>query len=630
MEEVEMATTEKQTTPINDQIYGYNGKLLRVDLSKQKTTIDKLEEPFLRKYLGGAAMGIKYMYDEVPAGVEWQSPENRLFFGAGPLSGTRVGGSGCIAAVTKGAMTNGIASTQANGFFGAFLRFSGFDGIILQGAATSLVYLHIHDGKAEIKDASHLAGKNTYETESIIKADLNKKEREASVLCIGPAGEHLVRFACVYTDLGHIAAHNGVGAVMGSKKLKAIVVERGATSTIPMKDKEGLTNIAKEILANTLNDKFLNMVNHDGTVGGVYDSVPRGVVPVRNYESNIYVIEPAKLDAYKSQNVRDKFKAKPSPCWACQSRHTHMMEITDGEFAGRKTEEPEYEDMATFSSLVGIDDVTKTLVLSSEVDRLGMDVNETGWILAFVMECYEKHLISKKETEGLDMTWGNDKAIMTLMTKIANREGFGDLLAEGVMRASQKLGGQMPKLAINAQKGNTPRSHDHRMMWFEMFDTCVSNMGTLETRSRAPLKLLGLPETFDPFDPIAVSTTVAKTKGVMVFEDSLVTCHFQTAAAVPLLCQAINAATGWDMNFEEAVAIGRRAVNMARMFNIKHGISPELDRPSVRYGSTPLDGALAGRGILQHWDKMLQNYYNLMGWDTTGIPLPETLKSLGI
>ena len=223
------------------------------------------------------------------------------------------------------------------------------------------------------------------------------------------------------------------------------------------------------------------------------------------------------------------------------------MEITEGKYAGLAFEEPEYEGMAAFSSLVGIDDVTTTVVLSAEVDRLGFDVNETGWVLAWLIECYEKGILTREDTDRLEMTWGNGEAIMAMLNRIAHRQGFGDILAEGVMRAAQHIGGEATDMAIHTMKGNTPRSHDHRMMWQEMFDTCVSNMGTLESHATAPYRVLGLPEVYDKFDPEVISTDVAKIKGSMIFEDSLVTCRFNTINAIDLLSRAVNAATGWDI-----------------------------------------------------------------------------------
>jgi aldehyde:ferredoxin oxidoreductase len=621
---------QNQTLQDNHIIYGYAGKILRVDLSKEESRTETLSEATLKKYIGGAALGIKYLYDEVDPRVEWSDPENRLFFGTGPLGGTKVGGTGSITVVTKGALTNGVASSQANGFFGAFLKFCGFDAVVVQGAAPEWVYLYIHDGGVELRDAGHLAGKNNYEVDRLIKEELNKKDKKVCVLSIGQAGENLVRFACVFTELGHIAGHNGIGAVMGSKKLKAIVVDRGK-NIIPLKDKEALSEHAKKILDNVLADKFGADFFKEGTIGGVIPLTMIGWVPVKNYTTNVHVIAPEKLGQYSAQSIRTRFDAKPSPCWACKAKHCHVMRVTEGKYAGRILEEPEYEGMASCSSLIGVDDAAMSVILSNEADHLGLEVNETGWVVAFAMECYERGLITKKDLGGLELTWGNGEAVMTLLNMIAHRQGFGDVLAEGVMRAARHIGGDAPSFAIHTLKGNTPRSHDHRAMWHEMFDTCVSNLGTLENFGKSPNKLFDLPENIDLFDPVMVSTREAKVKGSMVFEDSLVTCNWNTNNQLDLLCDALNAATGWNVDVNEAVEIGKRAVNLARAFNLRAGIGAELDAPSERYGSVLPDGPMEGKGIMPHWDKMLQNYYKLMGWDEkTGKPLPQTLKDLDL
>ena len=600
-------------------------------MTKGKVVSESMDEATLRKYVGGASLGIDFLYDEVPPGVEWHGPENRIFIGSGPLGGTRIEGSGAVAVVTKGALTGGIASSQANGFFGTYLRSSGFDGMILQGASPKEVYLHVHDGTADFRDASSLIGKDTYAVEDRIRKELGRGKREASILSIGPAGENLVKFALIFTDMGHMAAHNGVGAVMGSKKLKAIAVDRGKVG-VPLKDKEALSQVAKEIHAGVQANKFYDRVSREGTVGSVFDETEgkSGLLPVKNYTTNIHVIDPDHLRNYSSLQIRARLRARPAPCWACPSRHCHMGEISEGKYAGRVVEEPEFECMAGWSSLVGISDVTATVALANEVDRLGMDTNEAAWVIAWLMECYEKGLISKQDLDGVEMKWGDDDAAMTMLQKISSRKGIGNILAEGVMRASQHFGGEASKLAIYTQKGNTPRSHDHRVAWLELFDTCVSNTGTLEAHTGAPMALLGLSPIYDRFDPEVVSTIAAKIRGAMLFEDSLVTCRFRTGTQLDLICKAVNAATGWSMDVQDAMEAGRRAVNIARAFNLRHGISAKLDCPSLRYGSTPSDGNAAGKGIMPHWDRMLSNYYNLMGWSEQGVPLPETLRSLGL
>jgi aldehyde:ferredoxin oxidoreductase len=608
---------------------GWTARILRVDLTHRTTASELIDESVLRKSPGGASLGIKMLYDEVNPGVAWNDPENRLFIGSGPLGGTKVEGSGSIAVVTKGALTNGVASSQANGYFGRYLKTAGFDAIIVQGASDKEAYLYIHEGAAELRDARHLAGKDTFTTEAIIKKELQRGKRETSVLTIGPAGEHLVRFALISGDMGHVASHNGIGAVMGSKKLKAIAVDRGSMP-VPVKDKDLLLNTAEQIKARVKEHAVYSKFSQTGTVGGVYTSRAMNTLPVKNYTTGIYVIDPEKLDEYQALPIRKRFNARPNPCWGCTSKHCHEMEIPEGKYRGRILEEPEYEGMASWSCLVGITDVDRTVALAGEVDRLGMDTNEAGWVIAWVMECYEKGILRKEDMDGIEMKWGDDDAIMAMLNKIAHRDGFGDILAEGVMRASRKVGEEAAKLSIHGMKGNTPRTHDHRVMWFEMFDTCVSNLGTLESGSVPPFALLGLSPAYNALNPHEVSTRAAKVKGAMVFEDSMVTCRFKTGTQIDLLSQAVHAVTGWDMDLQEAMQVGRRAVNTARAFNLRHGIGAELDRPSMRYGSTPLDGVAAGTGIMPYWDEMLLNYYTLMGWDPHGRPLPQTLKELSL
>jgi len=313
------------------------------------------------------------------------------------------------------------------------------------------------------------------------------------------------------------------------------------------------------------------------------------------------------------------------PCWACRLLHSTMMRIPDGPYAG-EVEEPEYEQLAAWGPVIAQDDVEAAMMLSALTDRLGFENNEAGWIVAWVMECFERGLLTVEDTGGLEVRWGDVEAVRELLLMTSERRGFGDLLAEGVKRASEKIGGEAAEAAIYAMKGNTPRGHDHRTRWAEMFDTCVSNTGTLETHT----SVMG-PEAQGPGNPMAVSTAVAETKGLMEFEDSLGTCRFNTRMNAKLLAEAVSAATGWDFTAEEGKRVGLRAVNLMRAFNLRAGIGPELDRPSTRYGSTPVDGPTAGTGIMEHWDSMLRNYYQLMGWDIeTGKPLPETLEELGI
>ncbi|HEX78287.1 MAG TPA: hypothetical protein G4O03_07800 [Dehalococcoidia bacterium] len=607
------------------KLYGATGKVLRVDLSQGRIWEEVLDEATLRKYFGGTCLGVKYLCDEVDPKSDWSDPQNRLFIGSGPLGGTRVPGSGTISFVTKGALTNAASSTQANGFFGTFLKFCGFDAVLFQGAAPDWKYLYIHNGVAELRDARHLLGQDTWQTEESIKGELGYTERNMSVFSIGPAGENLVKFAGIIGDRGHVAAHNGVGAVMGSKKLKAIAVARGKGKVEVVDDKQ-LTAIAKQLVESARTEA--GVVFHWGTSRAISVAEPAGWLPVKNYTTNAF----PEHELFVGDRVRAVFETKSYPCWACPSHHRELMKVTEGPYTGYFGKEPEYEQWAAWGPQIYQKDPGAAVMLSNEVDRLGMDANEASWVVGWVMECYEKGILTQKDLDGLEMTWGNADATLGLLKNIAHRRGFGNLLAEGVKYAAEKVGGEAVNMAICTGKGNTPRGHDHRGKWWEMLDTCVSNTGTLETQLLfLDLGIYGLPKQIDPFSWEQVSAAVAKTKGALQFVDSLVTCWFITRGDLPLLCQAVKAATGWDVDFEEALRVGRRAVNLMRFFSIKRGLTPDLEQPSHRYASTPVDGPVKGRTILPHWQQMISNYYQLMGWDKeTGLPLPETLRELGL
>ncbi len=602
-------------------INGYAGKILRVNLSNSAISEEYPDEDVYRKYVGGTGLGAKYLYDEVPAGVEWSSPDNRLMFFTGPLAGTRVSGTGTFSVVTKGPMTNLAAATQANGYFGAYLKFSGFDGIILQGRAARWQYLYIHDGQAELRDASHLTGKNTWQSEDALKEELKE---ECSVFGIGPAGENLIRFAAIVGDHGHVAGHNGSGAVMGSKKLKAIVVKRGE-NTVSVANPEVLRENAHLLIEDAMQkDPGLPKT---GTATGYLIMNVTGQLPVKNYTTNLF----AEADRFSGQSLRTNFKMKTTTCWACRLAHCRTVQITDGPYAGFEGEEPEYEGIAAMSSLIGQTDPAAMFVLCNTVDRLGMDINETGYLFGWMMECYEKGYLKQEDFDGISMNWGNAASVLKMLEKIAKREGCGAVYAEGVKRAAEKFGGEALKCAIFTQKGASPRGHDHRGRWNELIDTCLSNTGTVEVGPGLPFAdVLGLPPLQDKFDGIAVSTTAAGVNGARQFEDCLGICFF-CVQDFKLLINCVNAVTGWNVDIGEAMRIGKRTVNLLRMFNFRHGLTKDMEMPSARYGSTPVDGPVQGKNIMPQWESLRSNYYEKMGWDTiTGKPLKQTLEQLGL
>jgi len=603
---------------MSQKFKAFNGKYLRVDLTEGKIWDWDFDEQCYRAYLGGTGAGAKILYDEVPPDAEWSDPVNRMTIASGPLGGTSVGGSGTISTVTKGALTGGSTSVQANGLFGAYMRFSGYDGIVLQGASEDWKYLVIKDGSAELLDATEILGLDTYETGDTLREAHGVQGRGASVLSIGPAGENLVRWSGIFVDHGHSASHNGVGAVLGSKKLKAIMTFR-SRGGIDVAHPERLREVARRM--------YEDVEYFRGTVGMVesMQKAENPALPVRNYSTNLWEISGDDLDKFSEKYLRDTYQVEREPCWGCRLLHCAMFSIEDGPYAGL-VEEPEYEQMAAWGPVVDVDDVEATMMLSGLTDRLGLENNEAGWLVAWVMECFEKGWITKEQSGGFEIKWGEVVGVVELLQMIAERRGFGDLLAEGVKRAAEKIGGDAAKAAIYTMKGNTPRGHDHRTRWAEMFDTCVSNTSTIETH----MSVMG-PEAQGPANPIQVSTEVANSKGLMQLEDSVGTCRFNTRMNHTLISEAVAAATGWDFTAEEGKRVGLRAVNLMRAYNLRVGIGKEHDKPSARYGSTPVDGPNEGISILPHWEEMLRNYYGLLGWDPeTGIPLPETLDDLKI
>jgi len=602
-------------------IGGYMGRILRVDLGREQISEESLDNKTLRKHIGGTGLGAKYLYEEVPPGVEWSDPDNRLMFFTGPLGGTKVNGSGTFSVVSKGPMTNMAGASQANGYFGAYLKFAGFDGIIVQGKAKRWLYLHIHDGTAELGDARHLQGKDTWETEDAIKRE---SSRQCSVYSIGPAGENLVRFAAIVGDHGHVVAHNGLGAVMGSKKLKAIAAGRGR-GKIPIAEPARLSKLAKALIENA--QKMDPMLGPWGTAWVFPRGATLGTLPVKNYTTNIF----PDANKFSGQYLRTHFKVTPSTCWACRMQHCRMTEVTEGPYTGFAGEEPEYEGIAAMSSVIGQTDPGATVMLGNQVDRLGMDINESGWLIGWLMECYQKGLLKKSDLDGIEMNWGNAEATLEMLKRIAHRQGSGNLWAEGVKRAAEKIGGEALNCAVYTLKGASPRGHDHRARWTELADTCLSNTGTIESGGGFPHpEQLGLPPLQDAFDPIEVSTMNAKLNGRRQFEDSLGICAF-CAQDLQMMVDALNAVTGWDFDIWEAMDVGLRIINQLRVFNFRHGLSKDIEAPSIRYGSSPVDGPAQGKFIMPHWKSLRRNYYQQMGWDAdTGKPLLETLERLGL
>ena len=618
-------TTRPQAQPIPG---GYAGKLLRVNLTTGKIWVQPWTPEEMRAYVGGVGIGAKILYDEVGPKVRWDHPDNRLILATGPLAGLPVWGTGGLTVVTRGAMTNGATSTQANGFFGACLKFSGYDGIVVQGRAKNWVYLYINDDVVELRDARHLVGRDTWETQDILSAEHGLSGHQMSVYSIGPAGENLVRFAAIQGDYGHVASKNGCGAVMGKKRLKAVCIVRG-TRALATADPRGVIQAADDIAHDLKTDPSARSLYEWGTLPAVTNLYKMGVLPIKNYTTNL---APAAVDMadWEAPKLRHGFDHRGHQCSACGMHHCHMQVILRGPHKGELVDEPEYEGWSGAGWAIGCTDKEAIAWLNTRIDRACVDVNEFGWLCGWVMEGVEKDWISKAQL-GFELRWGDAEGANRLLDMITHRRGFGDLLAEGLKRAAEKLGGKAQESAIYTLKGASPRGHDHRGRWDEMLDTCTASTGTLESGVPVHVTELGLPARINPFNGEEVARLVAGLLGRRHFEDSLGICVFTTRTRLENVCRALSAATGWNYTVAEAMSFGRRTAAILRAFNLRCRIGPESEYPSRRYGSTPVDGPAKGQAVSEQWEKMLDTWYELVGYDRkTGKPKPETLKKLGL
>jgi aldehyde:ferredoxin oxidoreductase len=608
---------------------GYAGKLLRVDLSNERISTEVWTDDLYRTYLGGAGIGAKILWEEVPPEVSWDHPDNRLVMATGPLAGLPVWGTGGLTVVTRGAMTNGATNTQANGFFGANLKYSGYDAIVIQGRAPRWVYLYIHDDTVELRDAAALLGKDTWEVQDALQQLLNLSGHQLSVYSSGVAGENQVRWAAIAGDYGHVASKNGCGAVMGNKRLKAVAIVRG-TKALRVADPRGLFMAAEEIAHELKYDPSTRSLYEYGTLPGVSGLSRLGALPIKNYTTSV-VPDGVDMEKWSAPGLREGFDHRGHQCNACGMHHCHSQVLPSGPHQGELVDEPEYEGWSGAGWATGCTDPVAVSWLNTQIDRACVDVNEFGWLIGWVMECQEKGYLTREQLGGLELKWGDAEAANKLLQMIIRREGFGNILAEGVKRASEIVGGPAAECAIYTMKGDTPRGHDHRARWEEMLDTCTGSSGTLDSGPPVRQTEWGLPARVNPFDPEMVARVVGGTRGRRHFEDSLGTCIFTTRTWVATLCRALSTATGWDYTREEAMRFGRRTATLLRAFNLRCGITPELERPSKRYGSVPVDGPAKGQDVLANWERMLDVWYETVGYDRqTGKPLPATLRDLGL
>lgn len=608
---------------------GYVGRMLRVDLSEVKITEEPIDPKLLHQYVGGTGLGIRLLYDETIPGLDPYDARNRIIFTTGPLTGTLIPGSGTYSVLSRNTLTGLVAACQANGFFGARLKYAGYDVLIIQGKSKKLVYLNINDGEATIEDATPLAGKGTFATDLWLRKKYGEEgiDNRISIAAIGPAGENRVRFACLANDRGHIAATGGLGAIMGSKGLKAIVVQGSRSIPIAPEDRSAFLENSMQWRQEARNTAMGKTVSELGSIGFFTGYHAKGWVPVKNLTTNIFPGE----EKFKGDYIRDKvYKAVPRACCNCTFRHCHTVQVARGPYKGVVGEAVEYEILAGFGPNWGIYDPGTTTMLNTLNDDLGMDAKEASFLISMIMEGYEKGMIGKDDLDGIDLKWGNAGAAAELLKRISRREGIGDILAEGVMRSSEKLGGDFPNVAVYVKKGNAPHIHDSRTRWGTLFNQVVSDMGSQEgvdLTGRGSADLGIEKPTAEPDEYLGEVN--AKTEWWRQFQECLIYCYYQTASGKTML-GTLNTLTGSSFDLEGALRTGRRVVNLLRMFNKREGMTKEHDSFSPRLSMPPVDGPGIGKSLAPTFDRVRSAYYRASGWDQDGMPTRKILEELDL
>jgi aldehyde:ferredoxin oxidoreductase len=612
-------------------MFGGHGKILRVNLSGGKVSQEDIPEDLFDKFLTGAGLATHYLFREVPKGTEPLGPENELILMTGALTGTIAPSTGRFNWVFKSPLTGIWAQSNSAGFWGVDFKKTGYDGIIFQGISPKHVYLVIEEDKAELRDASHLWGKSVSETTKLIKEELGEK---FNVDCIGIAGENQVRYASIMNDLHRAAGRCGGGAVMGSKLLKAIAV-RG-TKSVNIANPTAFKEVSKKQFELLDQHMFKVALETFGT-NVVIDLVDaRGGFPTRNWQTCVF----PELAEINAQALSEKVLIEPMGCFACPLRCGRRSEIRQGKYKGARGEGPEFESVGTLGGSCHVTDMEAITMAHYLCNDYGLDTISTGGTIGFAIECYEKEILTKSDTDGLELRFGDPDIVIELIHKIAKREGFGDFLAEGTRRMAQKLDKGSERFAMNV-KGLELPAYDSRAVQITGLAYAVANRGGdhvtayIQGPTFLDIPFLCIPDSQikDPLvaDPGEVHILV-DLENVMTALDTLGACKFMGfCVASDEWVELVAHCLGHDFTYDDLVRIGERAYNLARVFNVREGVTRADDTLPPRLLEEPLpEGPAAGK-VNENLPAMLDKYYELRGWDkATGKPTPEKLKELGL
>lgn len=616
---------------------GYNGKILRVDLERESVDVEEPKETLYCRYLGGGTLALHYLLKELKPKSNPLGPENILIFAGSVISGTPAAGLSRFSVTAKSPLTNGFGEAEAGGWWIPELKFAGFDAIVIKEKAHRPVYLWIHDGEAEIRDASRLWGKFSKETEEEIRRELG--DGRIRVALIGPAGEKLVKVACILNELKHANGRTGLGAVMGSKNLKAIAV-RGK-KRMEVADEESVKKLSKS-LKDSYEEPYFSLGNL-GTSRITTMLSEQGVLPTFNFREGSF----AEAEAISGETMAKTILVQRGTCYGCFIRCKREVQVGEPYFVDPIYGGPEYETVAAFGSMCGIGDLKAISKANQLCNAYGLDTISTGSLIAFAMECYEKGILTKGDTGGLDLRFGNVEAMMRVVEMIGQREGLGDILAEGMRPAVEKFGKRAEQSAIHV-KGMPVPFHEPRGKVGVGLGYAVSATGPDHMEyphdpfwaTEAGISLLRPLGIFEPVDVFDLGSQKIRIFVYLQQYFNLLNClGICMFTAKPFGPQTLNgivdyvkAVTGWETSLFDLLKVGERHANMARIFNLREGLTANDDSLPDRFFQPIEGGTLKGKRIdREQFSKALETYYEMMGWDPeTGVPKRGKLSELDL
>ena len=624
---------------MNKQWYGWAGRILRVNLTSGEICTEPLDPNLARQYLGQAGINAKLLFDMIEPGVDPLSPANPLIFGVGPLGGSLAPCSGRFTVTSKSPLTGVFGDSNCGGHWGPELKNAGYDHIVITGKAEHPVYLWINDDRVELRDARHLWGKDTWETDELIRNQL--AQPSAQVVCIGPGGENQVRFAAIICNLARAAARTGMGAVMGSKNLKAIAVKgnRGMAVAEP----EKFLRIVQQSVVDIQQDPLYEVATTFGTTALTGLAQQLGFLPTRNFQASTF----EKADNLTGEVLLKEHVTKHKGCFNCPVGCSRYYKVEEGEYAGTSGEGPEYETISALGAKCGNDNLPSILNANTLCNRLGLDTISTGNAIAWAMEAYQRGIIKSGDFDGAQLEWGDYRSLIETIRKIALRQGIGDVLAEGALQAARKLGGEefvvhskgmdYPAVDVRGTKGMalsfavSPRGGDH-LKGLSLYEV-APELYRQDIKTEVGIDIT--PQYWAQYDTKARLMIWHENWHCVV--DSLGLCKLEGISIKPLkpkhFQQMVAAATGWDISIKELEAAGERIWNLERLFGVREGINRQDDIPPHRlYNEQIATGPGTGEG-LDHdkYEAMLDEYYQMRGWDVkTGIPGRERMQKLGL